>query len=73
MPHYQAGGPVFVQLGTEVQIDIPFVNIPAEVAAHIDVAEADFVGEKDLQRKLLNLLEHNPFPHDEIELEMDVE
>ena len=45
MPHYQAGGPVFVQLGTEVQIDIPFVNIPAEVAAHIDVAEADFVVE----------------------------
>lgn len=27
------------------------------------------LGEKDLQRKLLNLLERNPFPHDEIELE----
>lgn len=29
----------------------------------------DHLGEKDLQRKLLNLLERNPFPHDEIELE----
>ena len=27
------------------------------------------LGEKDLQRKLLNLLERNPFSHDEIELE----
>ena len=31
------------------------------------------LGEKDLQRKLLNLLERNPFPHDEIELETDEE
>ncbi|OUN08666.1 hypothetical protein B5G43_00845 [Flavonifractor sp. An92] len=31
------------------------------------------LGEKDLQRKLLNLLERNPFSHDEIELEMDEE
>ena len=31
------------------------------------------LGEKDLQRKLLNLLKHNPFPHDEIELESDEE
>lgn len=31
------------------------------------------LGEKDLQRKLLNLLERNPFPHDEIELEPDKE
>ena len=31
------------------------------------------LGEKDLQRKLLNLLNHNPFPHDEIELETDEE
>ena len=31
------------------------------------------LGEKDLQRKLLNLLERNPFSHDEIELEMDGE
>jgi len=31
------------------------------------------LGEKDLQRKLLNLLKHNPFPHDEIELEPDEE
>ena len=31
------------------------------------------LGEKDLQRKLLNLLNHNPFPHDEIELESDEE
>lgn len=31
------------------------------------------LGEKDLQRKLLNLLKHNPFPHDEIELELDEE
>ena len=31
------------------------------------------LGEKDLQRKLLNLLERNPFPHDEIKFEMDEE
>ena len=31
------------------------------------------LGEKDLQRKLLNLLNHNPFPHDEIKLEPDEE
>ena len=31
------------------------------------------LGEKDPQRKLLNLLERNPFSHDEIELEMDEE
>ena len=31
------------------------------------------LGEKDLQRKLLNLLKHNPFPHDEIEPESDEE
>ena len=31
------------------------------------------LGEKDLQRKLLNLLERNPFSHDEIELETDEE
>ena len=31
------------------------------------------LGEKDLQRKLLNLLERNPFPHDETELETDEE
>lgn len=31
------------------------------------------LGEKDLQRKLLNLLERNPFSHNEIELEMDEE
>lgn len=31
------------------------------------------LGEKDLQPKLLNLLERNPFPHDEIELETDEE
>lgn len=29
------------------------------------------LGEKNLQRKLLNLLERNPLPHDEIELETD--
>ena len=31
------------------------------------------LGEKDLQRMLLKLLERNPFSHDEIELEMDEE
>lgn len=31
------------------------------------------LGEKELQRKLLELLECNPFPHDEIELETDEE
>ena len=31
------------------------------------------LGKKDLQRKLLNLLERNLFPHDEIELETDEE
>lgn len=31
------------------------------------------LGEKELQRKLLELLNCNPFPHDEVELEMDEE
>ena len=31
------------------------------------------LGEKELQRKLLELLDCNPFPHDEIELESDEE
>lgn len=31
------------------------------------------LSEKDLQRKLLELLDCNPFPHDEIELETDEE
>lgn len=29
------------------------------------------LGEKGLQQKLLELLERNPFPHDEIELDTD--
>ena len=31
------------------------------------------LGERELQQKLLDLLADNPFPHDEIELEMDEE
>ena len=48
-------------------------------SAYVDQSQEEILnacgrlGEKDLQPKLLNLLERNPFPHDEIELETDEE